>query len=150
MNSMKKKINSIIQDKDGSETLEMVYGVAVMIAFVLVAIMFMSYIFAASDVNLAVRRICRDIEVSGQVKSQAELDRQFKSYLSGEGFKEHKIEVKQSGHTVDGQKLDFLSIFEVYGHCEFTVPLINPGNFTGYKLAIPISIRVTGMTEVEW
>ena len=144
------KIKAFINDQDGSESIEMVYSTAVLISFILVALMVMTYIFALNNVRLATRRICRDIEVTGIVASQIELDNTFRSALSSSQYSGHDIDVTNlSGFNIAGYQVDFLDTFIVRGHCDFEIPLLNPGTFTGYTISLPITIQLSGLSEVK-
>lgn len=145
-----KKIKSFINDKDGSESVEMVYSTTVIIAFILVALMFMSYIFALNNARLATRRICRDIETTGTVTSQAAMENWLRSHLPSPSFSDHNIKVSNAGgFQISNQDVEFLDTFVVESTCNYNIQIINPGVFTGYKIRLPITIRVIGMSEVK-
>ena len=152
------RIREFINDRDGSEAVEMVYTTASLMAFILVALMVFSYVFAQYQVTMVTRRICRNIEVTGQVPRELEMLETFKDFLSGECFSRgsHEISVydvhvphiDDEDRYIRDRQIQLTGTFTVTGKCEYVIQLLNPGSFTGYSIKLPLASTVTGMSEV--
>ena len=155
--NMRQKVHDFIKDRDGSEAVEMVYTTASLLAFILVALMVFSYVFAQYQVTMATRRICRNIEVTGQVPRDSEMLETFKGFLSGECFSRNSHEICISNVNVPREDADryrsrrqiqLTGTFTITGKCKYVIQLLNPGSFTGYSIKLPLASTVTGMSEV--
>lgn len=146
---IKKRLIAFRDDKRGSEATEMVATTAMLVVFIMVGIMFLSYVMELSLINTATKKVVRGIEITG-IANQSVMEDNFDHFVGNNPQLLDK-EVRISNVTyVSGNKIQLKQTFRVTGSCIYRVTLINPGGFTGYSIDMPISSTVSGMSEVYW
>lgn len=145
--SRKKKIVQFYNDKDGSEAVEMVTTTAMLVFFIIIAISIFSYVIQLNNVNYATKQVARQVEVSGTY-NQSRAQSLFDSCTST-SLENKKVSISNVSF-VHGNKIQLKDTFRITGKCTYVIQLINPGSFTGYKVIMPITCVVTGMSEVYW
>lgn len=144
LQKIKKTAKKLAKATGGSDTTEMLMTTAMTIVFILVAMMFMTYIIEVTIVNTATKKVVRSIETTGIV-DRTVLTQKFNSYLGNSPqIQDKKLDFSEVG----GSNVNLKGLFKVTGSCTYVVPLINPGNFEGYSIRVPIKTTVTGMSEV--
>lgn len=143
------KIKAFICDTSGSDTIEMIYSTAAMVAFILVGLVFFTYLVELNQCNTATKRVVREIEVTGEANA-SRMDSTFDYYMGG-GRSISNKKVKISGVSyISGRRIQLMDVFTVTGSCDYRLTLMNPGNYSGFTIDIPIVSRVSGMSEVYW
>lgn len=149
LSRIKKRLIAFRDAKGGSEATEMVATTAMLVVFIMVGIMFLSYVMEVSLVNTATKKVVRGIEITG-IANQSIMDTNFDHFLGNNPQLLNK-KVRISNVTyVSGNKIQLKQTFRVTGSCTYRITLINPGSFTGYSLDLPISSSISGMSEVYW
>lgn len=144
---MKEKIKAFWKDKDGSEATEMVATTAMLVCFILIAVMILSYLMAYNNVNFATKRVARNVEVTG-IADTSNMLAQFNSMLGdNETLIDRRLSLTNVTYTA-GNRIQLKDTFRVTTRCNYIIQLINPGSFDGYRLTLPIRCSVTGMSEV--
>lgn len=143
------KVKALVSDKKGSEAIEMVTTSAMMIALIIVGLMILSYAIEWNNVSFAAKRVCRNIEVTGQV---SDIQSKFNTLIgSTSTVTDRSIEVNNVEYfDAASKKIQLKKTFRLSATVTYNIPLINPGSFTGITVRMPIKTSVTGMSEVYW
>lgn len=138
------KLRNLHAQKDGSDTIEMVGAVAILCVFILIGLMLLSYIMGANVVSMAARQVARNIETSGYA-DVAKANADFANFLRSNTYLSNlQVTLSTTG------KVQLTDTFRVTASCTYDIPLVNPGNYSGYTLHLPIKISSMGMSEVYW
>lgn len=141
---IKRKTSAFRDDTEGSEAIEMVTTVAMLVVFIMIGIMFLTYVVNLNLVNTATKQVVRSIEVTG-VANQMQMRDRFNEFLgSNPQLTDRRVELKNASPG----NIQLKQTFQVVGSCTYRVPLINPGSFDGYTITLPIKTTVAGMSEV--
>lgn len=146
-----KRLRAFHNDTGGSEAVEMVSTTAMLMCFILIAMSMLSYVMELNLVNTATKRVVRQIEVTG-VANASTMSSTFNQML-GSSTQLANREVKISDvtyHSSGTGHIQLKDTFKVTGSCVYNIKLINPGNFSGYTISMPIKTSVTGISEVYW
>lgn len=141
------KLRKLHANTDGSDSIEMIGAVAMLCVFILIGITLLSYVIETNLVNMAVRQVARNIETSG-IADSSKANAQFAKYVGNK----KNIEIPANGGVKlsTSGKIQLTDTFRVEASCYYKIPLINPGNFTGYTIKLPIKVTSMGMSEVYW
>ena len=143
-NMLKKFARRIWRAKSGSDTVEMIGVVFMLCAFILIGLMLLSYVMEVNIVNMAARQGARNIETSG-IADVGRANSEFRTFLGGNPhLSNFNVTLNTSG------QIQLTNTFTLVAECSYDIPLVNPGNFSGYTLHLPIKIRSSGMSEVYW
>ena len=147
---VKKKISKFVQDKDGSESVEMIATTSIIVVFILVAFMFFTYVFEVELCASATRRVVRDVEVAGVINAD-KINTNYKKYLHGDRVLYDKKATVTRATLIDGTNhIQLKDTFAIEGSCKYRLRLINPGSYEGFYIDIPINTEQRGMSEVFW
>lgn len=148
---LKKTLRAVWTDTNGSEAVEMVTTTAMLVVFIMVAIMFLSYIVQLNMVNTATKRVVRQIEVTG-IANQSTMESSFDRFLGNSAqITNRRVNISNVTYDDSGrQTIQLKSTFRVTGSCTYIIQLINPGSYDGFKIELPIRSTVSGMSEVYW
>lgn len=143
------KAKALVSDKKGSEAIEMVATTAMMIALIMVGLMILSYAVEWNTISFAAKRVCRDIEVSGQV---TDIQSKFDSLIGNSDLiTDRNIEVNNVEYFDAGAKtIQLKKTFRLSASVTYNIPLVKPGTLSGFSIQLPIKTSVTGMSEVYW
>ena len=151
MQTLKAKIKkSMCRRRSGSETIEMVANTALMIIFIAVLLLVLTYVVECAVVNFATNRCCRTVETSGRV-NEAELQQLFTKSLGTTEFlpkEKRKLTINYNAGRIGGGRIQLKDSFEVIGDAVYRVHLIKPGYAEGFYIDMPIRVTVHGMSEV--
>lgn len=145
-----KKLRAFHKDTDGSEAIEMLSTTAMLVCFILIGLMFLSYVMQLTMVNTATKKVVREIEVTG-IANQTTMSSQFNEMLgSSTQLKDRSVSISNVTFESGTERIQLKRTFMVTGKCTYTVSLINPGHITGWSIDMPIVSRVSGMSEMYW
>lgn len=146
----KKKLRKFHQDTDGSEVIEMVWATMMLVCFIMIGLMLLTYVMQLTIVNTATKKVVREIEVTGQA-TQSTMNARFNEMLgSSDQLIDRSVSISNVSYVDGTNKIQLKRTFMVTGKCTYTVDLVNPGNITGWQIPMPIVSRVSGMSEVYW
>lgn len=146
---IKRRLMAFRDDKGGSEATEMVATTAMLVVFIMVGIMFLSYIVELNLVNTATKKVVRGIEITG-IANQSTMESNFEHFVGNNPqLLDRKVRISNVTY-ISGNKIQLKQTFRVTGSCTYRITLINPGSFTGYVIDMPISSTIAGMSEVYW
>lgn len=148
----RRSIVSIKGEKDGSDSIEMIAATAMLCAFIIIGLMILTYVAELNAVNFAAKRCARQIEITGVVDEQL-MREQFDAYLrDSETLTNRMISVSDVSYIpgLSENRVQLKDTFRVNASCFYVVQLINPGNFEGYSIMLPIRTSVSGMSEVYY
>ena len=147
LNSIKKKIVDFWNDTEASDTTEMIMTTAMLSVLIICAIMLLSYAVEFNNVAHATKRVTRGVEVTGYA-NVADMNSKFDTMLgSSAQIVNRRVELVD-GTFMSGSRVQLKDTFKVKGACDYNIPLINPGNFSGLEITMPIEVVVTGISEV--
>lgn len=151
LSKLKTKLRTFRADTNGSEAIEMVTTTAMLVLFIMIAIMFLSYIMQLNLVNTATKKVVRQIEVTG-IANQSTMESSFDRFLgSSNQMVNRQVSISNVSYKDAGRRtIQLKSTFRVTGSCTYIIQLINPGSYTGFKIELPIISTVSGMSEVYW
>lgn len=146
---IRRKAAALWENQDGSEAIEMVWSTATLASFILIGLMFLTYVVELNLVNTATKRVVRNIEVTGAVSTH-EMNRIFNDFLGPTtSLTDRKIEISNVEYC-QGNKIQLKDTFRCTGSATYVVPLIEPGHFSEFKISLPIKTAVSGMSECYW
>ena len=147
---LRKKLRTFHKNTDGSEAIEMLSTTAMLVCFILIGLMFLTYVMELTMVNTATKKVVREIEVTG-VANQSTMSSRFDEMLgSSTQLKDRSVSISNVTFEGGTNRIQLKRTFMVTGKCTYTVSLINPGHITGWSIDMPIVTRVSGMSEVYW
>ena len=146
----KKKLLAFHKDTDGSEVMEMVSTTIMLVCFIMIGLMFLTYVMQLTVVNTATKKVVREIEVTGQATQSAMNDRFNEMLGTSAQLTDRSVSISNVSYMDGISKIQLKRTFMVTGKCTYKVTLINPGNITGWSIDLPIVSRVSGMSEVYW
>jgi len=141
-------IKHAIQDKSGSEAIEMVYSTFALMILILATMMIIGYALQVNQVSYAAKRVARYIEVSGQA-DPTDLKILLYELLPNADKIGAKVSVENADY-VSGTKIQLRGGFTVKVSAKYDVTLANPGNGNGIQYSLPITAYVNGQSEVYW
>lgn len=151
-----KKLKKAIQNRNGSEVIEMVYAVAALCAMILTALLILGYALQANSLAYASKKLTRFVEVNGAA-NQTVLDTMLEEVLPNASNINARVRVTMApGYTwfdASTKKIQLRNKFKVTVTANYYVKLINPGNFSEYNnngIPIPIRCQATGQSEIFW
>lgn len=146
----KKKLRKFHQNTDGSEVIEMVWTTMMLVCFIMIGLMLLTYVMQLTVVNTATKKVVREIEVTGQA-TQSTMNARFNEMLgSSDQLKDRSVSISNVSFMSGTNHIQLKHTFMVTGKCTYTVSLINPGNITEVSIDMPIVSRVSGMSEWYW
>ena len=148
---IKRKVKNFHADTNGSEAIEMVSTTAMLICFIMIALMFLTYVMELNLVNTATKKVVRQIEVTG-IAQNSRMTSTFNSMLGANAqLTNRNVSISNvTYHSSGAGHIQLKDTFRVTGTCVYNVKLINPGNFEGYTIRMPIKTTVSGISEVYW
>lgn len=141
-------IRHAIQDRSGSEAIEMVYSTFALMILILATMMIIGYALQVNQVSYAAKRVARYIEVSGQA-NPTDLRVLLYELLPNADKIGAEVSVENADY-VSGTKIQLRNGFTVKVSAKYNVTLVNPGNGNGIKYSLPITAYVNGQSEVYW
>ena len=75
-----KNIKHAIENKSGSEVIEMVWTTMMLVCFIMIGLMLLTYVMQLTIVNTATKKVVREIEVTGQA-TQSTMNARFNEML---------------------------------------------------------------------
>ena len=115
LHKWKKKLSTFHQDTDGSEVIEMVWTTMMLVCFIMIGLMLLTYVMQLTVVNTATKKVVREIEVTGQA-TQATMNARFNEMLgSSAQLKDRSVSISNvsfmSGTNIHGD-------WQMYLHSE--------------------------------
>lgn len=148
-----KKIRRAIQNRDGSEAVEMVYSTAMLCGLLLSALLILTYAIQTNRVSYACKRIARYIEVSGQA-NQSDMDILLRELLPNADAINAQVRVNSEWLDPARRRIQLRDNFTVTVTAAYKIALVNPGNLerdnTHIIVPVPITVKVNGQSEIYW
>lgn len=147
-----KNIKHAIENKSGSEVIEMVYSTAALMMLILSTMLIIGYAIQVNQVSYAGKRVARYIEVAGQA-DQTDMDTLLKELLPNKNHLGATVSVTADNwENVASRKIQLRENFTVHISASYPLTLANPGDGSAYTftLGIPINVYITGQSEVYW
>lgn len=143
-------IKHAIENKGGSEALEMVYSTFALMLLILSTMMILGYAVQVNQVSYAGKRVARYIEVAGQA-DQTDIDTLLKELLPNKTELHATVSVTADNwENVASRKIQLRENFTVHISAEYPLTLANPGFGSSYTIPLPINVNVNGQSEVYW
>lgn len=147
-------IKHAIQNKSGSEAIEMVYSTIFLMFLILATLMIIGYALQVNQVSYAAKRVARYVEVSGQA-NPTDLNVLLKELLPNASKLNAKVTVENTNYvqnTADGVSyaIQLREGFTVKVTADYEVTLANPANGEGLHFPLPIRAVVNGQSEIYW
>ena len=145
-----KNIKHAIENKSGSEALEMVYSTFALMLLILSTMMILGYAIQVNQVSYAGKRVARYIEVAGQA-DQTDIDTLLKELLPNKTKLRATVSVTADNwENVASRKIQLRENFTVHLSASYPLTLANPGFGSSYTVRLPINVNVNGQSEVYW
>lgn len=144
------KIASFLKDrKKGSAYYELIIKTLVFITLIATAISFFSIFTVYLNLNYACRRVVREIEIAGQVSlDTTALFNQLKDNTNiGDGA---TMTVNASYFNAADRKIQLRNTFDVTCSTSYRFDVFTPLGFEPVGFTIPMTVRLTGMSEKFW
>ena len=150
-NEIIRKVKAFLKARDGSEALEMVYSACALCFIILTAMLIIGYALQTNQVSYAAKRTARYVEVGGTA-TQRELNIMLREMLPNADKLGATVSVENAtwyGNSVY-RKIQLRDGFTIKIKAYYEVPLAVPGADSAVKLRLPITVRVSGQSEVYW
>lgn len=147
-----KNIKHAIENKSGSEVIEMVYSTMALMMLILSTMLIIGYAIQVNQVSYAGKRVARYIEVAGQA-DQTDMDTLLNELLPNKNYLGATVSVTADNwENVASRKIQLRENFTVHISASYPLTLANPGDGSAYTftLGIPINVYITGQSEVYW
>ena len=147
---IRQKLRDFWKEREGSDTVEMINSIAILLLMILVLLMTLVYVLEWNMVAVATRRVVREIEVSG-IASNSQMDATFRSNLGSMYLENLEVSISDVTYHASGSgHIQLMDTFKVTGKASYRIRFIQPGVFEGYYFDFPICCVTTGMSEVYW
>ena len=143
-----RNIKHAIENKSGSEALEMVYSTFALMMLILSTMLIIGYAIQVNQVSYVGKRVARYIEVSGQA-DQTDIDTLLKELLPNKT----KLRATVSVTADNWKNVALRENFTVHISAAYPLTLANPGDGSAYRefeIGIPINVNINGQSEVYW
>lgn len=148
-----RNIKHAIENKSGSEALEMVYSTFALMMLILSTMLIIGYAIQVNQVSYVGKRVARYIEVSGQA-DQTDIDTLLKELLPNKTKLRATVSVTADNwKNVASRKIQLRENFTVHISAAYPLTLANPGDGSVYRefeIGIPINVNINGQSEVYW
>lgn len=143
-----KNIKCAIQDRSGSQAIEMVYATFALMMLILATMMIIGYALQVNQVSYAAKRVARYVEVSGQA-DPTDLRVLLYELLPNADEIGARVSVENADY-VSGTKIQLREGFTIKVTARYDVTLANPGNGNPIEYSFPITAYVNGQSEIYW
>lgn len=141
-------IKQAIQDKSGSQAIEMVYSTFALVLLILATMMIIGYALQVNQVSYAAKRVARYVEVSGQA-DPTDLKVLLYELLPNADKIGAKVSIENADY-ISGTKIQLRGGFTVKVTANYDVTLADPGNGNPILYSLPITAYVNGQSEIYW
>ena len=135
--------------KKASVYYEIILKTLVFITLIATAISFFGVFTSYLNLNYAARRVVREIEVSGQVTSKATV--LFDELKSNMNMGDSAVmSVSASDYKESEKKIQLRDTFTVTMSSNYRINIFTPLDGEPVGINIPLSVKLTGMSEKFW
>lgn len=146
-----KNIKHAIENKSGSEVIEMIYSTFVLIMLILSTMLIIGYAIQVNQVSYAGKRVARYIEVAGQA-DQTDIDILLRELLPNTSTLGATVTVTADNwENLALRKIQLRENFKVHISASYPLTLANPGDGSAaLTIGFPINVYINGQSEVYW
>lgn len=138
------------KDENGSEALEMVYSMFVLVVLILCSMLIIGYALQTNQVAYAAKRMARYIEVGGTA-TQTEMDTLTRELLpNASNIGAHATVENVNWFNAARGQIQLRETFTVKVTAYYEVTLMNPGFMDAIGFKLPITVYVNGQSEIYW
>lgn len=137
-------------DNSGSEAIEMVYSMFVLVVLILCSMLIIGYALQTNQVAYVAKRMARYIEVGGTA-TQTELNVLTQELLpNASEIGAHAKVVNVNWFNSARGQIQLRDTFTVEVNAFYQVTLLNPGYIGPIGFRLPIRVTVNGQSEIYW
>lgn len=140
-----KRLRCLLREKKGDEAVSFLLTTAMLVLIFAVLVSAMVYIVQYYNASYMCRRVVRSIEITG-VYDEAEA-RNMVAQMESSGLEGVNVQVDAVYHS--GKKIQLRQPFSVTLTGSYRLTILTLGE-NPIALALPITVKVAGMSEVYW
>lgn len=138
---------ALLRSKDGEMFYEVIIKTLIVVVFLLTVINLYNVFIRYQNVNYLCKRIVRAIEIEGQVNGN--VDTIF-DQINNELHLNANYTVKNVSYFDSSQKIQLRDTFTVEVTASYDFEILNPMFAPPVVVNIPLTVHITGMSEVYW
>ena len=140
-----KRLRCLLREKKGDEAVSFLLTTAMLVLIFAVLVSAMVYIVQYYNASYMCRRVVRSIEITG-VYDEAETQNMV-AQMESSGLESVNVQVDAVYHS--GKKIQLRQTFNVTLTGSYRLTILTLGE-NPIALALPITVKVAGMSEVYW